>query len=420
MVMPKLIAASALPDLLSEGANVFIQGGSGEPTALLTALRERGGPSNVSYVAVFPPGINRWDPAAFAPQSTMTAFFATPELAETVARGATRLLSLPYGEIYRHLYGQAPIDVALIQVAPTSSRHEYSLGLSVDFVPAALNRARIVVAEINRAMPAAPGSPTIPASRIDFAVEVDHPLPEAPDDEPDTVSLRLARQVATLVRDGDTIQTGMGRIPSAVLAALGEKNDLGFHSGLLTEPVLRLMEAGVITGARKPIDRGAAVTGIAFGSQGFYQAIGGRYDVLFRPVAYTHAPGVLRELNRFVAINSAIEVDLLGQINSEAIGSRQISGVGGLKDFTRGARLANGGRSIIALTSRAGLHGASRIVRRVSKVTCPASDVAFVVTEHGVADLREPCAEARAAAIIAIAAPEFRDDLAESLRNAPP
>jgi 4-hydroxybutyrate CoA-transferase len=417
--MPKLIQAGEVPGLLSAGFRVFVQGGSGEPTALLSAIRESGEAGRgVRYFGIFPPGINRWDPTSFARDVTMTAFFGTPELKASVERGATSLVPLHYSAIYSHLRDQAVMDIALIQVAPPDAEGMCSQGVSLDFGPAVLQRAKIVVAEINRAMPAPPGSPTIPFSRIDFAVETDHPLVEPADEQQDLVSRRLGEHVAMLVKDGDTIQTGMGRVPAAVLGALGGKNDLGFHSGLLTEPVLQLIEAGVITGARKAVDRGVSVTGIAFGSRRFYQALGARRDVLFRPAVYTHSPEVLGRMRGFVAINSAIEVDLDGQVNAEFIKGRQISGVGGLVDFMRGARLARDGRSVIAMDSRAGTSGRSRIVPRVEKVTCARSDVDFVATEYGVADLRCKCAEERSAALIEIAAPEFRVGLVEDFKRA--
>lgn len=416
--MPKLIQAGDVPALLSVGSRVFVQGGSGEPTALLSALRECGEAGRgVRYFGVFLPGINRWDPTSFARDVTMTAFFGTPELAASVQRGATRLVPLHYSAISSYLRDQAVIDIALIQVAPPDAGGMCSHGVSLDFAPAVLQRAKVVVAEINKEMPAPAGSPTIPFSSIDFAVETDHPLVEPADERQDSVNQRLGEHVAMLVNDGDTIQTGLGRIPAAVLGALGGKNDLGFHSGLLTEPALQLIEAGVITGARKAVDRGASVTGIAVGSRRFYQTLGVRHDVLFRPAVYTHSPEVLGRMRGFMAINSAIEVDLDGQVNAEFVNGRQISGVGGLVDFMRGAHLARGGRSVIAMESRAGKSRRSRIVPRVEKVTCARSDVDFVATEYGVADLRCCCPEERAAALIEIAPPEFRVGLAEDFRR---
>ena len=416
--MPKLIQAGEVAGLLSAGSRVFVQGGSGEPTAILSALRERGEAGRgVQYFGIFLPGINRWDPTSFASDVTMTAFFGTPELAASVRRGATRLLPLHYSAIYSCLRDQAAIDIALIQVAPPDAEGMCSQGVSVDFVPAILPRAKLVVAEINKQMPAPPGSPTIPFASIDFAVETDHPLVEPADERQNSVNQLLAEHVATLVKNGDTIQTGMGRIPAAVLSALSGKNDLGFHSGLLTEPVLQLIETGVITGGRKAVDRGVSVTGISLGSHRFYRRLGARHDVLFRPAGYTHSSEVLARMRGFVAINSAIEVDLDGQVNAEFVNGRQISGVGGLMDFMRGARLARDGRSVIALDSRAGKSRRSRIVSRVEKVTCARTDVDFVATEYGVADLRCKCAEERAAALIGIASPEFRAGLADDFKQ---
>lgn len=413
--MPQRIEPKDVCRYVRAGSRVFVQGGSGEPTSLLSALCEAGGScGDAHYVGVFPPGINRWDPASFALGARMTAFFGTPELAPSLATGATRLLPLHYSGIVSYLETFGDFDVALIQVSPPDGSGTCSLGVSVDFVPAALSRTKCVIAEINHSMPTPPGSPRIPLDIIDYVAEVDHPLVEPSADSEDEVSRRLGEIVASLVHDGDTIQMGMGRIPTAVLTALRTRNDLGFHSGLLTEPVLELIKNGNINGARKPTDTGIAVTGIAFGSQPFYQSLGQEPCVAFRPASYTHDLDVIRSLENFVAINSAIEIDLDGQINAEFISGRQVSGIGGLGDFMRGAGLARNGRSIIALPSRAG-KGRSRIVSRVEKVTCARVDADIIVTEYGIAELRNKAPNERAEALTAIAAPEFRDQLIKSV-----
>lgn len=416
--MPHAIAPDAVGALLKPGHNVFIQGGSGEPSAILAALRATGaaGPG-VHYLGVFPSGINRWDPASFAPGGTMTAFFATPELRPSLESGATRLRDMHYSEIFSYLERDIAFDVALIQVAPPNAAGLCSLGVSVDFLPAVLGRAKRVVAEINPAMPSPPGSPTLPFARLDDVVAVEHPLAEPTAEKIDPASRIIGANVATLIRDGDSIQIGVGKIPTAVLGSLNMKNDLGFHSGLLSEPVLSLLEDGNITGAGKPIDRGLAVTGIAFGSQPFYQGLGRRADVRFRPVDYTHDPDVLGRLENFVAINSAIEVDLRGRINAVFVDGRQVSGVGGLVDFIGGAGRAAHGRSVIALPAKAGARGLSRIVPEVAPFARLGAEVDYVVTEFGIAALRGRSAAARAEAIIAIAAPEFRDSLAEAAKR---
>jgi acyl-CoA hydrolase len=409
--MPKLIHAADVPPLLRPGCKVFVQGGSGEPSAVLAALRQTG-PScgGVNYFGILPTNINRWDPASFAPDATMTAFFATPEMAESLKRGATSVWPLRYSAIDRYLTQAASFDAALIQVAPPDSSGMCSLGVSVDFVPAMFARASMVIAEINPSMPAPPGSISIPFDKLAYAVETDHPLIEPAPDDTDEASRRIGETVATLIPDGSTIQMGTGRIPTAVLAAMKNKNDLGFHSGLMTEPVLDLIEAGNINGRRKVIDAGKAVTGITYGRQSFYQRLRTNPDILYRPVSYTHDADVIRRQDQLIAINSALEVDLAGQVNAEFVNGRQISGIGGLGDFVYGASLARNGRSIIALPSRGG-RGKSRIVLRLDHVTLARSDADLVVTEFGVADLRHKASAERAAALTEIAAPEFRDEL---------
>jgi 4-hydroxybutyrate CoA-transferase len=420
--MPQKIAADRLPDLLRPGMTVFVQGASGQPLPLLQALAAAPEASaGVHYVGCFIPGVNAIDPASFHDRARLTSFFVFGDIARSHAAGKVRFLPLHYSGIWSCLAG-LEIDLALIQVTPPDRSGRCSLGVSVHFVPAVLDRAKVVVAEVNAAMPRPAVSHEIPYERLDYVVATDRPLvalatgglaPETP---------RIGAHVAGLIDDGDTIQIGIGKVPAAVLASLRDRRDLGLHGGMVSDEVADLHEAGVLTGARKSHDPGTMVCAAALGGPRVYDWAGQCPGLRFAPVSYTHDVRVISQIDKFVAINSVLSIDLTGQANAEMLGGRQVSGAGGLPDFVRGAGLAKGGRAILALPSTAGGRS-SRIVPRLGEgdvVSCPRADADIVVTEHGVARLRDKSIDERAEALIAIADPAFRGDLAaawEALRR---
>jgi len=313
--------------------------------------------------------------------------------------------------------GQLPNDVGLVQVSPPGPDGTVTLGTGVEYVADAIPHTRTLIAEINQQMPATVGGPRLPLSAFAAFIETDRPLVEAPTRFPDGVDLRIADHVASIVEDGDTIQIGVGSLPSAVLDSLSGHSDLGFHSGMITDGVLALVEKGVITGARKEIDQGIVVTGAALGTAQAYGRLH-EFPVEFRPASYTHAPAVLSELRSLVSINSAIEVDLLGQVGAELARGVHIGAVGGQVDFSRAAALT-GSRSIIALRSTNGSGEYSTIVPRLHSgvVTTARVDVDAVVTEHGVAMLTGCTVAERALRLIEVAAPEHREALERSLAD---
>jgi acyl-CoA hydrolase len=273
-----------------------------------------------------------------------------------------------------------PGDVAMVQVSPPDRLGRCSMGVGVDYLADALEHARVVIAEVNDHCPVTAGH-WIAWDRLDAAVFSSRPLLEAPSVRPGETERQIAAHVAALVMDGDTIQLGVGALPEAIMQALGDHRDLGVHSGMISDGVLDLIEAGVVTNARKRADRGVTVTGAALGSQRLFTALGTREDVVFRPVSYTHAPGTLATTGRLCAINSALEVDLSGQANAESIDGRQLGAIGGQVDFLRAAA-ACGGTPIIALPS-------TRVVKQLSgPVSTARGDVDWVVTEHGARSLQ--------------------------------
>jgi 4-hydroxybutyrate CoA-transferase len=409
-MMRESLSLERVPELLAPGQRVFLGGASNEPEGLLTAVAaEPDAARGVTFVQFPLAALNRRDPSAFADGARLETFFMAPQLEAGLAAERVAFLPMQLRAIYDHL-SRTSIDLAFIQVGRDAAG-VLRLGPNVDFLSAVLGSARCVVAELNHGFLPPAGCPAIEEDQVDYLVETDRPLPELPAPEPDDASRSIARTVSSLVRDGDCLQTGIGAIPAAVLAALDEKNDLGLHSGLIDDGGMTLIEKGVINGTRKTRDRGIHTTGMALGSRELYDWLAEREDVEFRSANYTHEVSVIREIRGFVSINSAVEVDLFGQVNAEYTRGRQLSGPGGSVDFMRAARSAPEGRSIIAMTATARGGTVSRVVPKVELVTALRTDVDLVVTEYGVADLRSAPVHARAEAMVGIAAPNFRDEL---------
>ena len=418
--MPEIIAPDDVPALLEPGMTVFVAGGPNEPATVIGALRRRpASGAGVTWIQSIVPALNRFDFCSLHEEARGLAFFITPETRASYRAGRIGFVPCQLRAVADLLGEGLDLDLAIMSVsAPPEGSVKgaavFGAGLNCDFVDVVFERARRVVAEVNAALPAPVDGPRVDARHIDFAVPVNRPPDSLPLPEPDETARAVARNVAGLVRDGDTVQTGIGSIPYAVLGALREKNDLGLHSGILDDGVMELVENGVITGARKTIDRCRHVTAYAIGSPALYAWAAERPDVRFRPVNYTHGAGTLARIDRFVSINSALEIDLGGQVNAEMIRGGQVTGTGGSVDFMRGAAGSCGGRSIVALGATAGGGRVSRIVPRLGEGNAPTAlrtDVDYVVTEYGVARLRHLPERARAAALAEIAAPEFRPAL---------
>jgi 4-hydroxybutyrate CoA-transferase len=316
--------------------------------------------------------------------------------------------------------GALPLDAVLVNVTPPDRHGFCSLGTSVEAMHAAIRAAKTVIAQLNRSMPRTLGDSFIHVSDIDLAVEVDVPPYEYLMGPIGDVERKVGEYVADLVPDGATLQLGIGAIPAATALALRDKRDLGIHTEMFTDPVVDLVEAGVITGARKERNRGKIVTAFFMGSRRLYDFVHDNPMVEMRPVNFTNDTEVIRSFNRMVAINSAIEVDLTGQVVADSIGHRLYSGVGGQMDFIRGAALASEGKAIIALPSTAAGGTVSRIAASLKEgggIVTTRAHVRTVVTEWGVAELFGKSTRERAEALIAIAHPDFRDELAAEARR---
>ena len=403
--MPALLDANSFLDHLHPGAEVYTAGCAGHSLlfeAWLQQAPERS--AGVRFTGVHIPTVNRFDFASLHPGARQRTIFLSAELRDSWLAGRVDYLPMSYSATYQWLSQEAEFDVALVQVAPPDENGQCSLGVAADFTPAAWPRAKRVLAHVNPRMPRTHG-PSIPWSRIDAAIEHDGPLLEAPDPAPDPAMDAVAERIVTLVPDRATLQLGLGRLQSAVLRALCGRRDLRLHTGMVSDGLLALIADGALAPAPD-----AVVAGVALGSQALYDAVAGR--VQFREVGHTHDHGVLRAIPRLTAINSALSVDLLGQVNGDCLGGRQLSGIGGLPDFLRGARQAPQGRGIIALPA-ATPKGQTRIVPILpaGPVSVTRLDADCVVTEHGIADLRHLDVHARARALIAIADPTHRESL---------
>jgi 4-hydroxybutyrate CoA-transferase len=318
--------------------------------------------------------------------------------------------------------GYLPIDVALVQLSPPDEQGYCSFGLSIDYTKPAAEAARVIVAEINQQMPRTLGDTFIHVSRLDYIVESDRPLLQVPPPPLGEAEQAIGHHVAGLIPHGATLQIGVGAIPDAILAALAGHRDLGIHSGMLSDGMVDLARQGIITGRRKTLNPGVMVAAVLLGTDKLYRFAHDNPMVELYPATYTHDIMTLGRLENLISINSALQVDLWGQVNAEVVGGTQLSGVGGQLDFVRGASRSPGGKSIIALLSTAGNGKYSRIVPRLepgAPVTTTRSDIHYVVTEYGVADLRGKTLGQRARALAAIAHPNFRPELEQAARTQP-
>ncbi len=392
----------------------------GEPQTLVEALVARA--PDLRGVRVLT-GWHGISPAPYAAREVADAFTPVttipgPATRPAIAEGRGEYLPLRFGELARAIRDRrVRVDVAFLQVSPPDAQGRCSLGVSVDCSPAMLDTARVRVAEVNAQMPVTRGDTLVPFDLFDATVEVDRPLLELPVPPMTAQFEAIGRAAAALVPDGATIQVGVGTMPNAVLAAFAGHKDLGVHSGLVSDGVMDLFRAGVITNTRKSVDPGRLVSCGVIGSRALFAAVDGLDALQMRPATYTHDGAVLAQQERFVAINSALQVDLQGNVNAEVVNGRRLSGPGGQPEFAAGAAAAPDGQSIFCLPATAKDDTISRIVAHLddgAPVTTPAEHVTAVVTEYGAADLRGLARRARADAIAAIAHPNFRAALLQA------
>jgi len=395
-----------------------VSGNAATPFVLLEALaRLKDGLLNVEAIHVLLLGHDRVDPLARPEMEghfRHNSFFVGPADREAVQTGRADYLPIFLSEIPRLLRKEMPIDVALLHTSLPDEHGFLSLGAECVSTLAAIESARVIVAQVNERMPRTLGNTFVHFSRVARIVEVSEDLLELRPEPPGPVEEKIGRFVADLVEDGATLQAGIGGIPDAVLKQLRDRKDLGAHTEMVSDGMMDLMNAGVITGARKSIHRGKVVATFLLGSKRLYDFSNNNPAFEIHPVDHTNDPFTISQNPKMIAINSAIEVDLTGQVCSDSIGYQIYSGFGGQLDFIRGAARSEGGRPIIALPSTARSEGLSRIVpalREGAGVVTTRGDVHYVITEYGVAYLHGKNLRERAQALIGIAHPKFRADL---------
>ena len=408
-------AAKAL-EAVHSGARVWIQSGCGTPSALVDALVARAPlVRDVEVVHMMTLGSADYTRPEYEGHFRHRGLFLGANTREAAAAGRADYTPIFLSEI-EALFdnGSLPLDVVLMQVSPPDAHGFVSLGTTVDSTLAAARLAPVVIAEVNREMPRTHGDTFLHVSRLSAVVETSRPLLELRTERFTDLHLRVARHVASLIPDGATLQTGIGGIPEAVLQCLDGKRDLGIHSEMVPDGIIELMESGVINGERKSLLRGKVVAAFVLGTRRLFGFIDDNPSFEFRLVSFTNDPFVVARNDRMVAINSALQVDLTGQVCADSIGTRPYSGFGGQIDFIRGAARSKGGVPIIALPSTAVNDTVSRIVPVLEPgagVVTSRADVHYVVTEHGIAYLHGKSLRERAEALIAVADPRFRQEL---------
>ncbi|MFZ5477358.1 MAG: acetyl-CoA hydrolase/transferase family protein [Myxococcota bacterium] len=417
LLRDRLCDASAAVEALPNRGRVAIGANAGEPRVLVAALADAAARfHDLEVVQLLSFGSERLVAPPARGHVRVNALFIGPSVRRAVAEGVADYTPVFLSEIPSLLRpdGPLPLDAALVVVSPPDRHGWCSLGVSVDVVRTAVDHAPLVVAEMNPRMPRTGGASSVHLSRLYRVVPVDYPLPALAAEPADEVRERIAGHVAELVEDGCTIQAGIGSIPDAVMRRLGDRRDLGIHTELFSDGMKRLIEAGVATGACKALWPGKAVTSFVLGSARLYRWCDDNPALEMQPSDVTNDPATIARHARMVAINSALSVDLTGQVNADSIGARFYSGIGGQVDFIRGAARSAGGRPVIALPSTARDGTLSRIVATLAPgagVVTSRGDVRFVVTEYGRADLRGRPIRDRARALIGIAHPRFRDSL---------
>jgi len=406
---------TALKNIHSDN-RVYMAGGAGVPKELITGLIRRAPDiRNVELTHILTFAEAPYVEPQFQESIRVNALFIGANVRQAVQVGLADFTPVFLSEIpglFRN--GLLPLDVALISVSTPDDHGFCSFGVEVGTTKPAAESARIVIAEVNRQMPRTLGDSFIHVGRLHHIIEVDYPLPEAPQGGSSERHLQVGQHIAEMIPDGATLQMGIGSIPDAVLQNLGNHKDLGVHTELFSDGVIDMVEAGVITCARKTFHPGKIISGFLFGTQQIYKFAHNNPLIEMHPTDYVNDPFNIAQNEKMVAINSALQVDLTGQVCADSIGPRMFSGVGGQVDFIRGAARSKGGLPIVAFLSTAKEDTISRIVPMLSQgagVVTTRNDVHYVVTEYGVASLYGRTVRRRAKELINIAHPRFRDEL---------
>jgi 4-hydroxybutyrate CoA-transferase len=409
----KKTTAEKAVQVVTSGDRIVFSHACGEPRMLPGELVKRAGElRDVQIVHMVPMGEGLYCRPEHAASFRHVSLFAGGPTREAIWEDRADYIPCHNSRI-PSLFGTAlPVDVAMVTVSPPDAAGFCSLGVSVDYTKKGVECARTVIAEVNPNMPRTHGDSFVHVSRIDHLVEVDLPIYELRKKKMTEVEEEIGKHAAELIEDESCLQLGIGGIPDAVLANLAHFKDLGIHSEMVADGVMDLVEKGVITGDKKTLHKGKIIITFLMGSKKFYEWVHDNPMIEMHTVDYTNNPFLIAQNKKMISINSALEVDLLGQVCADSLGPRQFSGVGGQVDFVRGAKMSEGGKAIIALPSTA--KDSSRIVpvlKEGAAVTTSRNDVDFVVTEFGIAPLFGKTKRERMKALIQIAHPEFQEDL---------
>jgi acyl-CoA hydrolase/GNAT superfamily N-acetyltransferase len=413
----KFVSEERIFSNIRRGDRIFVGTGCGQPQYLIRTLTDyvKNRPKaffDVEVLQVWTMGVAPFLNDRFKNNFRLNSFFIGKDIRDAVNKNLadyTPVFLSKVPELFKRK--SIPIDVALIQASLPDRRGCFSLGISVDIVKAAVESADLVVAQINTYMPYVHGDTLVEIENIDYIVQYDEPLIEMDYGSSDEAIQKIGNYVARIIRHGDTLQVGYGRMRNAILSHLKDKKHLGIHTELLSDGVVDLMKLGVVDNSRKSIDRGKTVASFCMGKKQSYEFLRNNPEIEFRPVDYTNNPTIISRIQNMVAINTALEIDLTGQATAESVGSAFFSGIGGQADFMRGAALAPGGKTILVLKSTAGEGSVSTIMPVLSLgsgVTLTRGDVHYVVTEFGIAYIHGKNIRERAMSLIAIAHPKFR------------
>ncbi len=418
----KITTPEKAVSLIKSNSRIIIGSGCAEPQELVKALNVVAGDlKNVEIVSLLTLGIADYTDSKYEGAFRHNAFFVGANVREAVNDGRAEFTPIFLSEIPRLFKnGALPIDVALIQVSPPDSHGFCSFGVSVDIVKPAAENAAVVIAEVNDRVPRTLGNSFIHVSKLAAVVESSAPLLTLPEPGMDDVSKKIGKNVAALIEDGSTLQMGIGGIPNATLANLTGKKDLGVHTEMFSDGVVELVECGVINNEKKSIHQGKIVSSFLMGSEKLYKFVDNNPLIELHPSDYTNDPFIIAQNEKMVAINSAIQVDITGQVCADSMGTMQFSGIGGQVDFIRGAARSENGKAIIALPSTARKGKVSRIVPKLDPgagVVTSRGDVHWVATEFGTVNLHGKSMKQRAKDLIDISHPDFKEELEKEARE---
>lgn len=424
----KILTADEAVKSIKSGDNVVVQPGCAIPHELVRALvRRKDNLTNVTLYHILVVGPLEYVQPGMEKHFKHKAFFIGGNTRKAVNEGRAEFIPIFLSEVpllFKNNIIQT--DVALLQVSPPDEHGFCSYGVDVGTIKAAAERAKIIIAQVNQNMPRTLGDSFIHINKIHHIVEYDEDLQELPQIDPDTtpqmldVYDRIGKYIADMVEDGSTLQMGIGAIPDSVMRYLTNKKDLGIHTEMFSDGIIELVERGIINGEKKSLHPGKIIAGFVLGTRKVYDFIDNNPVIEFHPQEYVNDPFIIAKNNKMVAINSAIEVDITGQICADSIGTKFYSGIGGQVDFIRGAARSDGGKPIIALPSTTKDEKISRIVPMLKQgagVVTSRGDVHYVVTEYGVAHLFGKTIQERVISLINIAHPKFRDELTEYAKN---